>query len=143
MSRPLCILAAVVFFLAPVSRAQEFRGSLSGRVIDQQQAAVSNAKILATHNDTGAKSQTVAGVDGSYTLPYLPPGPYTLTAEAKGFKRYVNANIRVTTWDQHTIEAKVITTHYKIGENGIRVEERQNGDSVEIDVRYPHHVANR
>lgn len=53
-----------------------------------------------------------------------------------------DANIRVTTWDQHTIEAKVITTHYKIGEDGIRVEEHQNGDSVEIDVRYPHHNFN-
>ena len=50
-----------------------------------------------------------------------------------------DANIRVTTWDQKTIEAKVITSRYKIGEGGIRVEERQSGDSVEIDVRYPHH----
>ena len=50
-----------------------------------------------------------------------------------------DANIRVEVWDQNRIEAKVITTHYKIGEDGIRVEERQNGDSVEIDVRFPHH----
>ena len=48
-----------------------------------------------------------------------------------------DANIRVTTWDQNTIEAKVITTRYKIGEDGIRIEEHQNGDSVEIDVHYP------
>jgi len=53
-----------------------------------------------------------------------------------------DAHIRVTTWDQNTIEAKVITTHYKIGEDGIRVEERQTGDSVEIDVHYPHHNFN-
>lgn len=53
-----------------------------------------------------------------------------------------DANIRVTTWDQHTIEAKVITERYKIGEGGIRVEERQSGDSVEIEVRYPHHDFN-
>jgi hypothetical protein len=50
-----------------------------------------------------------------------------------------DANIRVHTWDQKTIEAKVITTRYKIGEGGIRVEEHQNGDTVEINVRYPHH----
>ncbi len=50
-----------------------------------------------------------------------------------------DANIRVHTWDQNTIEAKVITTHYKIGEGGIRVEDHQNGDTVEIEVRYPHH----
>ena len=49
-----------------------------------------------------------------------------------------DANIRVTTWDQNTIEAKVITTRYKIGEDGIRVLEHQAGDAVEIEVRYPH-----
>jgi DUF4097 and DUF4098 domain-containing protein YvlB len=53
-----------------------------------------------------------------------------------------DANIRVTTWDQNTIEAKVITSRYKIGEDGIRVEEHQTGDSVEIDVHYPHHNLN-
>src|SRR5579864_1963628 len=53
-----------------------------------------------------------------------------------------DANIRVTTWDRHTIEAKVVTAHYKIGEDGIRVEERQNGNTVEIEVRYPHHNFN-
>lgn len=53
-----------------------------------------------------------------------------------------DANIRVTTWDQNTIEAKVITTRYKIGEGGIRVDERQTGNSVEIDVHYPHHNFN-
>jgi DUF4097 and DUF4098 domain-containing protein YvlB len=50
-----------------------------------------------------------------------------------------DANIRVTTWDQNTIEAKVVTTRYKIGEGGIRVEEHQNGDTVEIEVKFPHH----
>ncbi|HKH97467.1 MAG TPA: DUF4097 family beta strand repeat-containing protein [Candidatus Sulfotelmatobacter sp.] len=50
-----------------------------------------------------------------------------------------DANIRVTTWDQNTIAAKVVTSRYKIGEGGIRIEEHQNGNLVEIDVRYPHH----
>jgi DUF4097 and DUF4098 domain-containing protein YvlB len=53
-----------------------------------------------------------------------------------------DANIRVTTWDQNTIEAKVETSRYKIGEGGIRIEEHQNGDTVEIEVRYPHHNFN-
>jgi DUF4097 and DUF4098 domain-containing protein YvlB len=53
-----------------------------------------------------------------------------------------DADIRVTTWDQNTIEAKVLTNHYKIGEGGIRVEEHQAGNSVEIDVHYPHHDFN-
>lgn len=50
-----------------------------------------------------------------------------------------DANIRVDTWDQNTIEARVTTKRYKIGEGGIRVEDHQNGDAVELDVRFPHH----
>ena len=49
-----------------------------------------------------------------------------------------DANIRVSTWDQNTIEAKVTTTRYKIGDDGIRIEEHQTGDTVQIDVRFPH-----
>src|SRR5579864_808865 len=67
---------------------------------------------------------------------------YSLTGRPDLRIETSDANIRVTTWDQNTIEAKVITTHYKIGETGIRVEERQNGNTVEIEVRYPHHNFN-
>jgi len=64
---------------------------------------------------------------------------YNLTGKPDLRVETSDANIRVTTWDQNAIEAKVITTRYKIGEGGIRIEEHQSGDSVEIDVRYPHH----
>jgi len=52
-----------------------------------------------------------------------------------------DANIRVATWDQNTIEAKVVTSRTKIGEGGIRIEEHQSGDSVEINVRFPHNLS--
>jgi hypothetical protein len=49
-----------------------------------------------------------------------------------------DANIRVETWDQNTIEARVTTVRYKIGEDGIKIVERQTGDVVQLEVRYPH-----
>lgn len=64
---------------------------------------------------------------------------YNLTGSPDLRVETSEANIRVTTWDQNTIEAKVITRRFKIGEGGVRVDERQNGNSVQIDVRYPHH----
>jgi DUF4097 and DUF4098 domain-containing protein YvlB len=64
---------------------------------------------------------------------------YTLSGRPDLRIETSDANIRVTTWDQKTIEAKVVTAGYKIGEGGIRVEEHQTGDAVEIEVRYPHH----
>src|ERR1043166_2981089 len=66
---------------------------------------------------------------------------YTISGKADLRVETSDANIRVTTWDQNTIEAKVITSRYKIGEGGIHIDERQTGDSAEIDVRHPHHYA--
>jgi hypothetical protein len=63
---------------------------------------------------------------------------YTLTGKPDLRVETSDASIHVFTWEQNTIEAKVTTTNYKIGENGIRIEEHQSGDMVEIDVRYPH-----
>ena len=65
---------------------------------------------------------------------------YTLTGKPDLRVETSDANIRVSTWDQNTIEAKVTTSRYKIGEGGIHIEEHQNGDSVEIEVRYPRHA---
>jgi hypothetical protein len=64
---------------------------------------------------------------------------YKLTGKPDLRVETSDANIRVTTWDQNTIEARVTTSRYKIGEGGIHIDERQTGDSVEINVRYPHH----
>ena len=85
--------------------------------------AVSVVAVLPAHADEWSKTYNVTGKP-------------ELRIETS------DANIRVTTWDQNTIEAKVVTSRYKIGEGGIRVEEHQTGDSVEIDVRYPHHNFN-
>ncbi len=67
---------------------------------------------------------------------------YTITGKPDLRIETSDANIHVTTWDQNTIEARVTTSGYKIGEGGIHIEDRQNGDSVEIEVRYPHHDFN-
>lgn len=67
---------------------------------------------------------------------------YTLSGRPDLRIETSDANIRVTTWDQNTIAAKVITARYKIGEGGIRIDERQNGNTVEIEVKYPHHDFN-
>jgi hypothetical protein len=65
---------------------------------------------------------------------------YTITGKPDLRVETSDANIRVTTWDQHTIEAKVATSGYKIGIGGgdIRIDEHQTGDTVELKVRYPH-----
>jgi hypothetical protein len=63
---------------------------------------------------------------------------YTITGKPDLRVETSDANIRVSTWDQNTIAARVTTNGYKIGEGGVKIEEHQTGDAVEIDVRLPH-----
>jgi Putative adhesin len=51
-----------------------------------------------------------------------------------------DADIHVDTWDQKTIEVRVSSRKWGIGQGGLQVTDHQNGDSVEINVRFPHGV---
>ena len=50
-----------------------------------------------------------------------------------------DANLHVDTWEQTTLAVHVTSNHYKIGEGGIEIVEHQNGDRVELELRYPRH----
>src|SRR5580698_9661276 len=65
---------------------------------------------------------------------------YTITGRPELRVETSDANIHVDTWDQKTIEARVTSEHYKIGERGLKIEERQSGDSVELRIHFPHDV---
>jgi hypothetical protein len=87
---------ALAALLAAPILPQQFRGTVSGRVLDPQGAAVPGANIAATQLETGAKSQTASGPAGQFNLPFLAPGTYTITIEAAGFKRYIRDNLVVS-----------------------------------------------
>ncbi|MEW6127971.1 MAG: DUF4097 family beta strand repeat-containing protein [Acidobacteriota bacterium] len=48
-----------------------------------------------------------------------------------------DANIRVLASESKTVDVRVISDGYKIGDDGIKIIDRQNGDNVEIEVRFP------
>src|SRR5215831_10403357 len=103
MNRMCCVLAAALC-CAALSFGQEFRGSLGGRILDQQRAVVPGASIYLVNSQTGARFQTVSGSDGSYLVPFLAPGQYSISAESAGFKRYVNKTVAVTTNEREQLD---------------------------------------
>jgi hypothetical protein len=90
------VCAALMLALS-IASAQEFRSTLSGRVLDSSGAAIPGIKVTATNNDTGARFETATSDSGEYTLPFLAPGPYRLNVEARGFKSYVQERIQIGT----------------------------------------------
>jgi DUF4097 and DUF4098 domain-containing protein YvlB len=63
---------------------------------------------------------------------------FTVTGKPELQVETTDASITVDTWDRNTIEATVTTERYKIGEGGIKVYDHQIGNSVELEVRFPH-----
>ncbi len=73
--------------------AQEFRGTLSGHVTDPSGALVPNASVVAVNNGTRQPYTATTTSAGSYQIPYILPGTYTVTVKADGFKTAVQDNV--------------------------------------------------
>jgi hypothetical protein len=79
--------------LACFAFAQEFRGTLSGAVSDASGARIANAKVTVTETKTGTTIKTVSDSAGQYTIPFLLPGVYDVSAEAAGFKTFLHKDV--------------------------------------------------
>ncbi len=80
--------------------AQDYRGQLTGKILDPTGAAIPHATIHVTNVATNAASASRSDDAGNYTVLYLAPGQYTVTVEAPGFKRLVRQGIEVRVADQ-------------------------------------------
>ncbi|PYU68590.1 MAG: TonB-dependent receptor [Acidobacteria bacterium] len=67
--------------------AQSDLGRISGFIKDPSGATIANAKVT-VQNKSGLERQTATNESGYYVITNVPPGFYTLVAEAAGFQRY-------------------------------------------------------
>jgi hypothetical protein len=77
-------------------QAQRYLGGFSGTVADQTGAIVPAARVTAVEDSTQFKTQVITGADGTFSMPSLSPGTYTVSVTATGFKTVARANIVLT-----------------------------------------------
>ena len=70
---------------------------LRGVVTDPSGAAVAEAAITVTREDTGETRQVVSAVDGSWEVRFLSAGAYLVAIEAKDFQTSTQEGINVST----------------------------------------------
>jgi len=80
-------LAGLLLFVA-VAFAQTDTGSIGGFVKDPSGGVIPKAKVNLRNEGTGQEHSLTTDRAGYYIAPNLPPGIYTMTAEAPGFKRF-------------------------------------------------------
>ena len=98
-SSRLLLAAVVVLGTATATFAQQTTGTIAGRVLDEQKAAVPGATITVNNDSTGFSRSEVSDTDGLYRITGLPVGSYALSIDMSGFqaqKRTVQVNVSET-----------------------------------------------
>ena len=72
--------------------AQRGTALLTGTVKDPTGAVISGAKVTLTNMDTNVSQSTTTNKDGYYLFPLVPIGRYQVSAEQKGFAKFVQKN---------------------------------------------------
>ena len=132
--------AAIVFgVLAVRVPAQVGQADLRGTVLDESGAAMPGATITATHVDTGTTRTTITSSTGTYVMPALPVGSYTIKAEMSGFATVVKEGIRLAVGQSAALDfslklAAVAETITVAGESPL-VDTKRSDLSGSVDVK--------
>jgi hypothetical protein len=86
-------IASLCALLSAAALAQEFRATMTGRVLDSSGATIIGATVKAVNVASQATNTATTDASGVYSIPFLAPGQYTLTVTQSGFKTAVRSNI--------------------------------------------------
>lgn len=98
-------LMACLLLSSILATAQEFRATLSGHIIDPTGAVIPNATVTIRNTETGASTTVKSGDSGTYIVPFLAPGNYSLTVEASGFRKFERLGLRLDTGAHVKVDA--------------------------------------
>ena len=100
-------LTLLCLLIASLASAQEFRALVSGQVTDPSGAAIAGATVVATNLETNVTLTTSTGADGHYVLAQAPPGPYTISCDAVGFKKFNRSGMNLQVGDRTTVNVSM------------------------------------
>lgn len=89
---------------AAATYGQEFRATITGTVNDPNGAVVPGATVTVKNADTNVTNTVTTNDDGSYTVPFLIPGKYRVTATRDGFKTSVRESVELKVDDRLTLD---------------------------------------
>ncbi|MDX6694899.1 MAG: hypothetical protein QOF02_2502 [Blastocatellia bacterium] len=72
------------------------QGTMSGTVTDASGAVVAGATVEATNTGTGEKRTATTTDSGSYSIPNLPPGLYSVSTTASGFAASTVKDLKIS-----------------------------------------------
>jgi carboxypeptidase family protein/TonB-dependent receptor-like protein len=99
----LCSLLICTLMLSSSVMSQTTSGSIAGSIIDSNQAAVANATIKISDESKNYTLTMTSDAEGRFVFPQVPPATYTMSVEAKGFKKIQKTGILLVANDKLTL----------------------------------------
>jgi hypothetical protein len=103
-----------LFTRASVRDGPVVTGSLTGIVVDQNNAVVADAAVLVKDVSQSVRREATTGNDGGFTILRLPPGYYTVAVRHQGFATAEVRDVALKTRDQLALKIQLKLGH--IGE---------------------------
>ena len=91
-----------------ILNAQIGRSGLTGTITDPGGAAAPDVKVTATNEATGLTWATYTSSSGAYSIPNIPAGMYTVTAEASGFQKSHAEHVSTEVDKISTLDIKLV-----------------------------------
>ncbi len=88
-------LTSILVLSSIAAIGQVATSTLSGSVLDPSGAVVANATITVKNIGTGAEFKTTTASNGTFSVPQLAAGMYTVTIAATGFKQAVVQDVKM------------------------------------------------
>src|SRR5580658_2131341 len=120
-----CLFVFVAYLSSSAAWAQT-NGTIRGTVVDQSGAVVPGTVVTVVLTGTDTTRSATADKDGAFDIPELAVGNYDLTADAKGFKKFVSKDIPVTIG-----HVNLITVNLQLGGSTETVTVEANAAQVE------------
>jgi hypothetical protein len=106
-SRITALTVFVVLFVVPVFAQTSTAGSIAGAITDQTGAVVAGAEVVIKNNGTSAESTVTTTDNGTFNVPSLATGVYTVTIKAAGFKQMVVTDVKVDVAKASTVNVQL------------------------------------
>ena len=98
-----------VLLMSAIVVGQTFRGTILGTVTDPTGLVVAGASVKVKNTATGLERTTTTTADGSYSVPELQVGSYTVTISQPGFQTSVTTNVEVNVATERRVDAQLKT----------------------------------
>ncbi|MGH9769374.1 MAG: carboxypeptidase regulatory-like domain-containing protein, partial [Blastocatellia bacterium] len=100
---------AMLFCFSLTALAQSATGGVRGVVTDASGGALPGATVVAKNAATGIDIKTTTNSEGSYSVPRILPGRYSISVEAQGFKKSEITDVEVSVGKDTVVDTKLET----------------------------------